>query len=67
MKHINIYMSNMKTLAATLLFALSSIVALAQNRTVTGVVSENLGGYTEPIYGANVVVVNSPTWTVTIF
>ena len=65
MKHINIYMSNMKTLAATLLFALSSIVALAQNRTVTGVVSENLGGYNEPIYGANVVVVNSQNRTLT--
>ena len=47
------------------LFCLASAFASAQNKTMTGTVVEDLGGYTEPIYGANVVVINSQNRTLT--
>jgi len=37
----------------------------AQNRTMTGNVTEDLGGMKEPIYGANVVVMNASNRTLT--
>lgn len=37
----------------------------AQNRTMTGNVTEDLGGMKEPIYGANVVIVNASNRTLT--
>ena len=45
----------------TLLLCLTAVIAMAQTRTMTGTVIE--GGINEPIYGANVVVVNQQNRT----
>lgn len=58
-------MTIMKTMKyfLTLLCCLMATVALAQNKTMTGTVIE--AGINEPIYGANVVVINSQNRTLT--
>jgi TonB-linked SusC/RagA family outer membrane protein len=58
-------MNNLKHCFALVALVLTSFVAQAQNRPMTGTVSEDLGGMKEPIYGANVVVVNGSNRTLT--
>lgn len=63
--NINKIAGMLKGAAAIAFMIASTGFGFAQNKTMTGNVTEDLGGMKEPIYGANVVVVNASNRTLT--